>query len=119
MQNLGMHTSRMGRAGKPNVVVHCGEVKIACCIIIIRIVRADPTLCPKNKKTFQADLQQVMWEFEQANGIDCQSTDYQMSPPIVLQHYYTGEPSFILYHSSTKKTYRIYSEHKYCLQLTW
>ena len=26
-------------------------------------------------------LQQLMWEFEQANGIDHQSADYQMSPP--------------------------------------
>ena len=48
---------------------------------LLEFIRADPTLCLKNNKTFQADLQQLMQEFEQANGIDHQSMDYQMSPP--------------------------------------
>ena len=57
------------------------KLKLPAVSSLLEFVRADPVLCPKNKKTFPSDLQQLMEEFKQANGIDCQSTDYQMSPP--------------------------------------
>ena len=57
------------------------KLKLPAVSSLLELIRADPTLCPKNNKIFQADLQQLMQEFEQANGIDHQSTDYQMSPP--------------------------------------
>ena len=57
------------------------KLKLPAVSSLLEFITADPALCPKNNKTFQVDLQQLMWEFEQANGIDHQSTDYQMSPP--------------------------------------
>ena len=57
------------------------KLKLPAVSSLLEFIRANPTLCPKNNKTFQMDLQQLMWEFKQTNGIDCQSTDYQMSPP--------------------------------------
>ena len=54
--------------------------KLPAVSLLLEFVRADPTLCPKNK-TFTADLRQLMEDFKQANGIGHQSRDYQMSPP--------------------------------------
>ena len=57
------------------------KLKLPAVSSLLEFIRADPMLYPKNNKTCTADLQQLMEDFEQANGIDRQSRDYQMSPP--------------------------------------
>ena len=57
------------------------KLKLPAVSSLLEFVRADPALYPKNNKTFTSDLQQLMEDFEQANGIDHQSRDYQMLPP--------------------------------------
>ena len=57
------------------------KLKLPAVSSLLEFIRADPALYPKNNKTFMSDLQQLMEDFEQANGIDHQSRDYQMSLP--------------------------------------
>ena len=57
------------------------KLKLPAVSSLLEFIRANPALYPKNNKTFMSDLQQLMEDFEQANGIDHQSRDYQMSPP--------------------------------------
>ena len=57
------------------------KLKLPAVSSLLEFIRADPALYPKNNKTFTSDLQQLMEDFEQANGIDHQSRDYQMLPP--------------------------------------
>ena len=57
------------------------KLKLPAVSLLLEFIQADPALYPKNNKTFMSDLQQLMEDFKQANGIDRQNKDYQMSPP--------------------------------------
>ena len=75
------------------------KLKLPAVSLLLEFVRADPALYPKNNKTFMSDLQQLMEDFEQANGIDHQNRDYQISPPNCIAALLHWRTSLISYHS--------------------
>ena len=86
------------------------KLKLPAVASLSRIHQSWPcAMYPKNNKTFPANLQQLMEDFKQANGIDCQSRDYQMSPPnciAVLLHWRTLFNLILLL--DMKKTSRVF-----------
>ena len=72
------------------------KLKLPAVLSLLEFIRADPT-----------DLQQMILEFEQANGIDHQSMDYQMSPPnciAALLHWRTLFNLILLLNEEDQKT---------------